>query len=167
MIPKWSLWAYKLKELLAFPSLSQRQIALIWLPWPGLAVRPSSKRVYSSCMFCCSPILLSLLQHCIWKTNGAFDSVVCKWCAFPSPLRSASNSSDLAALARFGTSTLFQARLLLLYVCCSPILLSSLQPCFYGLIQWFDNVVQDWHGYILPQCANYLSCWDILAIMVQ
>ena len=43
----------------------------------------------------------------------------------------ATNSSDLAAWARFGTSTLFEARLLLLYVLVLPNSTMLLQNCIW------------------------------------
>ena len=57
----------------------------VWQPEPGLALRPSSKDVCSSSMIWCTPILLRMLQHCIWDPWGAFGHVLKEWMAFPSP----------------------------------------------------------------------------------
>ena len=48
---------------------------------------PPSKRVYSSCIFWCVPILLSSLQHLvIWNPNGAFEHEMKEWKAVTSLL---------------------------------------------------------------------------------
>ena len=114
-------FGHVVKEWWTFPSTSQRPTAPIWPPGPGLALRPSSKDVCSSSMIWCSPILLRMLQHCIWDPWGALGHILKEWMSFPSTLqRPTANSSNLAAWARFGTLTLFERRLLLQYVLVLP-----------------------------------------------
>src|SRR6056300_1226215 len=81
----WGALGRILKEWMAFPSTSQLPTALIWRPVPGcLALRPSSQDVCSSRMIGCSPILLRMLQHCIWDPWGALGRILKEWMAFPS-----------------------------------------------------------------------------------
>src|SRR5210317_2164669 len=60
-------------------SFSRGQMAPIWLPGPSLALWPSLYDVCSSCMLWCVPILLCLLQHCIWAPWEAFGHILKEW----------------------------------------------------------------------------------------
>ena len=74
----WRAFGHILKECCAFPSPSQqRPTASILLPGPDLIWHFKTlfeARLYSSCMLWCTPILLSLLQHCIWDPWRAFGN---------------------------------------------------------------------------------------------
>src|SRR5210317_508774 len=64
--PMRSLWAYieGMDGLsLHFTATNSSNLAA----GPGLALRPSSKDVCSSSMIWCFPILLRMLQHCVWE----------------------------------------------------------------------------------------------------
>ena len=77
-----SLWAYieGMDDLyLLFMGENSFNLAA-WAP--GLALWTSSRDVYTSCMFWCSPILLRMLQHCIWEPWGAFGHILKEWMAF-------------------------------------------------------------------------------------
>src|SRR6056300_1041846 len=52
------------------------QTAPIWLPGPGLALWPSLTDVCSSSMCWYIPILLHMLQHCVWDPWGAFVHIL-------------------------------------------------------------------------------------------
>ena len=63
--PMRSLWAY-IEGMDGPHVLFTGANVSVWLLEQGLALWPSSKDVYSSSMFWCFPILLRMLQHCIW-----------------------------------------------------------------------------------------------------
>src|SRR5210317_1817277 len=75
----WGAFGHILKEWMAIISVSRGQTYPIWLPGPGLALWPSSKGVCSSSMCWCFPILLPMLQHCVWDPWGAFGHILKEW----------------------------------------------------------------------------------------
>src|SRR5210317_26759 len=83
--PMGSLWACI--EGMDVPFLLLRgQTAPHWLPI-GLVLHclwPSSNDVCSSSMIWCCPILLCLLQHCIWVPWEAFGHVLKEWMSLSS-----------------------------------------------------------------------------------
>ena len=88
----------------------------MWLPGPDLALRPSSKRVYSSCVWVL-PNSSMLLQNCVWDPWRAFGHIILKEWIWPFP----SLHSDQQRV---------EARLLSSCMCwCSPILL-----CFCRIV---------------------------------
>src|SRR6056300_94324 len=47
--------------------------------WAGFGTLALLEDVYSSCMLWCGPILLCLLQHCIWAPWEAFGHILKEW----------------------------------------------------------------------------------------
>src|SRR6056300_1149684 len=87
--PMGSLWAYiegMVCHSLPFLATNSSDLAA-WARFSkrfGI-LRPSSSDARSSCVFGCIPILLRMLQHCIWDPWGAFGHILKEWCAIPSP----------------------------------------------------------------------------------
>src|SRR5210317_2160675 len=75
----WDAFGCILKEWMSVVSFLWGQTAPIWLPGAGLALWPSLEDVYSSCMLWWGPILLCLLQHCIWAPWDAFGCILKEW----------------------------------------------------------------------------------------
>ena len=79
--PMRSLWAY-IEGMDGLHLLFTGADGSNLTAWSGLALRPSFKDVCSSSMSWCFPILLRMLQHCIWVPWGAFGHILKEWMAF-------------------------------------------------------------------------------------
>ena len=133
-------------------SFLRGQTAPIWLPGPGWALWPSSKDVCSSCMYCCVPILLRMLQHCIWDPWGAFGHILKEWMAF-------SSTSQRPTAPIWPPGPGLAPRPSLIDVCsssmiwCFPILLRMLQYCVRDPWGAFGHILKEWMAFP-PLCSD-------------
>src|SRR6056300_115017 len=127
-----SLWAYIiLKQWWTSPSPSQRPTALIWLPGPDLALQPSWNAFTPPVCFGASQFIYACCNIVFMIHEEPLGIYYIEAMVDLSIPFTATNSSDLAAWARFGTSTLLERVYSSCMFWCIPIHLRMLQHCFH------------------------------------
>ena len=119
------------------------QTASFWLPGPGLALWPSSNDVCSSSMICWCPILLCLLQHCIWVPWEAFGHILKEWMSLASSCGGQTAPIWLPGpgLALWPSSNDVCSSSM---IWCCPILRCLLQHCIWVPWEAFGHILKEW-----------------------